>query len=469
MSEARTIDLGTAIEAQSGGGFPRLILILCCAAMMIEGYDVQVLAYAAPAIIHDWNIERAYFGPVFGAALFGYMLGATLLTSVSDQIGRKKVIVLGNIFFGLLTVASAFAPNINILLALRFLAGLGLGCSIPSAIALAVEYAPEQHRSFRVSILFVGYTLGAALGGMITAALIVNFGWRSAFLFGGFASLTLAVVLFFILPESARFLAVMGGRDREIAAIMRRLLPHSGIDASTRFTLAEHKVEPGMPVKHLFTEGRAAVTSILWAAFITSLMGHHFLTSWLPTVLNANGVPLAHAVVAGSLIQGGGALGSLIVGRLLDRVGMISIVMAFIISIPFVVLIGAVAMPEYLLMTTVFISGMCLLGGQIGLNALASTIYPTFVRSSGAGWALGIGRIGSILGPVIGGLLIGMKLSMPWLFVCAAIPGACCAVAVLALQAVAARKSARAPESERRAGKLSRPAVRSGSAEVARS
>ena len=241
MSEARMVDLGKAIEAQSGGGFSRLILFLCCAAMVIEGYDVQVLAYAAPAIIRDWNIERAYFGPVFGAALFGYMLGATLLTSVSDQIGRKKVIVLGNIFFGLLTVASAFAPNINVLLALRFLAGLGLGCSIPSAIALAVEYAPEQHRSFRVSILFIGYTLGAALGGMLTAALIVNFGWRSTFLFGGFASLTLAVVLFFILPESARFLAVIGGRDREIAAIMQRLLPHSGIDASTCFTLAEHK------------------------------------------------------------------------------------------------------------------------------------------------------------------------------------------------------------------------------------
>ena len=452
MSEARMVDLGKAIEAQSGGGFSRLILFLCCAAMVIEGYDVQVLAYAAPAIIRDWNIERAYFGPVFGAALFGYMLGATLLTSVSDQIGRKKVIVLGNIFFGLLTVA-----------------GLGLGCSIPSAIALAVEYAPEQHRSFRVSILFIGYTLGAALGGMLTAALIVNFGWRSTFLFGGFASLTLAVVLFFILPESARFLAVIGGRDREIAAIMQRLLPHSGIDASTCFTLAEHKVEPGMPVKHLFTEGRAAITSLLWAAFITSLMGHHFLTSWLPTVLNANGVPLAHAVVAGSLIQGGGALGSLIVGRLLDRVGMISIVTAFIISIPFVALIGAVAMPEYLLMTTVFISGMCLLGGQIGLNALAGTIYPTFVRSSGAGWALGIGRIGSILGPVIGGVLIGMNLSTPWLFVCAAIPGACCAVAVLALQAAVTRKSARDAEPEQRAGKLSRPAFRSDNAEVARS
>jgi MFS transporter, AAHS family, 4-hydroxybenzoate transporter len=451
VNQARSVDLGAAIESLSGGWFSQLVLTLCCAAMAIEGYDVQVLAYAAPAIIRDWKIEDAYFGPVFGAALFGYMLGATLLSGVSDKIGRKKVIVLGNIFFGMLTVASAFAPSISVLLALRFLAGLGLGCSIPSTIALAVEYAPEQHRSFRVSVLFVGYTLGAAVGGMLTAALIGTFGWQSAFFVGGFASLALAVALFFLLPESARFLAVVGGRDLEIAAIVRKLRPDLGVDASTGFKVGEHKVEPGMPVKHLFTDQRALITSLLWIAFITSLTGHHFLTSWLPTVLNRDGVPLAHAVVAGSLIQGGGALGSLIVGRLLDRLGMIAIVTAFIMSIPFVLLIGAFAMPEYLLMSVVFISGMCLLGGQIGLNALAGTIYPTFVRSTGAGWALGIGRIGSILGPIIGGVLIGMKLSMAALFICASIPAACCAVAVLALRSVMLAQIS--------AGELPRPAV----------
>src|SRR6516225_251699 len=246
-----------AIETQSGGSFSRLILVLCCAAMVIEGYDVQVLAYAAPAIIHDWHIEQAYFGPVFGAALFGYLLGATLLSGVSDKIGRKKVIVLGNILFGLLTVASAFARNIEVLLALRFLAGLGLGASLPSSIAIAVEYAPELHRSFRVSILFIGYTLGGALGGILTAPLIVNFGWQSAFLADGFASLTLAVLLFFMLPESARFLAVVGGKERELASIMRKLRPDLSVDASSRFTVAEHTAEPGMPVKHLFTNGRA--------------------------------------------------------------------------------------------------------------------------------------------------------------------------------------------------------------------
>jgi AAHS family 4-hydroxybenzoate transporter-like MFS transporter len=412
-----------------------------------------------PAIIRDWQVEQALFGPVFGAALFGYLLGATLLSGVSDKVGRKKVIVLGNVFFGLLTVASAFAPNIEILLALRFLAGLGLGCSIPSSMALAVEYAPAQHRSFRVSILFIGYTLGGAIGGILTAPLIVNFGWQSAFLLDGLASLLLALLLLFMLPESARFLAVVGGRDREIAAILRKLLPGFEPATSARFVVAEH-MQPGLPVKHLFTEGRAVITTLLWIAFITSLMGHYFLTSWLPTVLNSNGVPLAHAVIAGSLIQGGGALGSLVVGRQLDRTGIIAIVVAFIASIPFVVLIGAVGMPEYLLMLVVFVSGACLLGGQIGLNALAGTIYPTFVRSSGAGWALGIGRIGSILGPVIGGVLIGMKLSMPALFVCAAIPGACCAVTLLALRSVPWARAAEQPrEPHPRPGESHGPAV----------
>ncbi len=212
--------------------------------------------------------------------------------------------------------------------------------------------------------------------------------------------------------------------------------PDLALTAASRFTVAEHRTEPGIPVRHLFTEGRAGVTALLWTAFVTSLMGHFFLTSWLPTVLDSSGVPLAHAVVAGSLIQGGGAAGSLIVGRLMDRIGMSAIVGAYVLSIPFVVLIGSAGLPEYALMLVVFMAGLCLLGGQIGLNALAGTIYPTFVRSSGAGWALGVGRIGSILGPVIGGLLIAAKLSLSTLFVCAAIPAAFCAVAVLILSRV---------------------------------
>lgn len=430
------IDVRAAIDGQRGGFYPTFVVVACSAAMMVEGYDAQVVGYAAPAIIRAWHIDRSLFSPVFAAALSGYLIGATLLSGLSDRFGRKRVIAFGNIFFGALTLVSALASTIPILVALRLVAGLGLGCSIPAAIALGVEYAPEHRRAFRVSLLFVGYTIGAGFGGLLTAALMAYWGWQSAFLFGGVLSITLGLTLLAVLPESPRFLALRGGRDGEIAAILHRFRPDLPISPRTRFAVAEEKAEPGLPVKHLFTHGRGLITVLLWAAFIFSLAGHHFLTSWLPTVLDASGIPLTHAVVAGSLIQVGGAAGSLVVGRLVDRFGMMAIAGAFVLSVPIVATIGLSGMPEPLLMSVVAIAGLCLLGGQVGLNGVAGTIYPTFMRASGAGWALGVGRIGSILGPVVGGLLIGAQISTPALFLYVAVPGALSAAAVLMLHAV---------------------------------
>lgn len=431
---AGTVDIKQAIESQVGSQYATLILVACAATMMVEGYDAQVVAYAAPAIIRTWHIERSALAPVFGAALFGYMLGATVLSGLSDRFGRKRVIAAGNLCFGLLTIASAYATTITELLSLRFVAGLGLGCSIPAAIALAVEYAPEGRRAFRVSLLFVGYTVGAAAGGFLAAALMARFGWQSAFLLGGGLSLAVGVASVAVLPESARFLAARGARPREIAAIMRRLRPDLAITETTRFIVVEDKADPGLPVWQLFANGRAWLTVLLWAAFVTSLGCHYFLTSWLPTVLDASGIPLTHAVAAGALIQAGGAVGSLGVGRLVDRVGVLAIAGAFIAAAPLLVLIGAAPASEALLMVIVFLTGMCLLGGQIGLNALASTIYPTAIRSSGAGWALGIGRFGSIMGPLIGGWLIGAGLSSTALFACAAVPALLSALFIVAVR-----------------------------------
>ena len=448
MSAIGTIDIRQAIEAQAGSRYATIILVACAATMIVEGYDAQVVAYAAPAMIRAWHIDRAAFGPVFGAALFGYMLGATVLSGLSDRFGRKRVIAAGNLCFGALTIASAFATTIPELLSLRFVAGLGLGCSIPAAIALAVEYSPEGRRAFRVSLLFVGYTIGAAAGGLLAAALMSQFGWQSAFLLGGALSLAVGAASLAVLPESARFLAARGTDARRIAAILRRLRPDLAVTDTTRFVLVEDKPEPGLPVAQLFANGRAWLTVLLWVAFVSSLGSHYFLTSWLPTVLDASGIPLTHAVAAGALIQAGGAFGSLGVGRLMDRLGVIAVVGSFLLAVPLIVLIGAAPVSEPVLMAIVFLAGLFLLGGQVGLNALASTIYPTAIRSSGAGWALGVGRLGSILGPLIGGVLIGAGLSSTALFACAAVPALLSAAALLALRQ---RLPSRAPAPAQRA------------------
>ncbi len=433
MERSEEIDLGALIEAQPRSAFSVAVLVWSCMLMLVEGYDMQVMAYAAPAIIVDWHIsDRAVLGPVFGAGLFGYMLGATILSHLADRFGRKRIILAGFWLFGAFTLAAAFAPSLGWLLVLRFVAGLGLGGSIPTAIALNAEYAPASRHATRIALMFLGYTVGAAGGGVLVAALLPRFGWPVAFLIGGAAPLVMSIVLSRTLPESPRFLALGDPSSPRLAAIAAKLRPDLVLPDRPRFVLGEAQAA-GLPLAHLFREGRAPLTLLLWAAFITSFLGHHFLTSWLPTVLASDGLPLGEAVLAAALFQGGGAFGSVFVGRLVDRRGIAAVAAIFAVAAPLVALIGVPGLNEAMLMTAVFVAGLFVLGGQFGLNALAGTCYPTFMRSTGAGWALGIGRIGSILGPVIGGMLIAFGLPTWLLLICAAVPFVGCAGATLCL------------------------------------
>jgi len=433
MPGERDIDVGAVIENQRRGGLSAAILFWSCALMFVEGYDNQVTNYAAPAIIKAWGIERAAFGPVFVAGLFGYMLGALGLSDLADRFGRKTIILAGFWLFGLLTLGAAFAETREQLIALRFLAGIGLGGSIPSAIALSAEYTPASQRATRIGLMFVGYTVGAALGGALVAPLMREFGWPIAFAIGGLLPLALSPALMAALPESARFLALKPGRDARLAAILTRLKPDLAIPRGARFVLNEAP-RAALPVAQLFREGRALVTALLWFAFVTSFLGHHFLTSWLPTVLAGDGLPIEHAVYASSLFQAGGALGSVAIGRLVDRRGIVAIAIAFGLAAPVVALIGVPGLPEAALMGVVTLAGLFVLGGQVGLNALSGTVYPTAIRSTGAGWAFGVGRVGSVLGPLIGTVLIGFGLPTWLLLICAAIPLAGCAGAAAGLR-----------------------------------
>lgn len=430
---AGPIDLVALIEDKCANRFRVSLVIMTCAIMLLEGYDIQVLAYAAPSIIKAWNVNRAYFGPVFGFSLFGYMLGATLLSNLADRLGRKKIILSGILVFGVFNLASAFAHTLTVLLILRFLAGIGLGASIPSTIALAVEYFPARARATVIGVMFVGYTVGAMIGGFIAARLIPQYGWPSVFYIGGLLPLALAAFLLFLLPESVRFLALTGKHTKKIAAILTRLRPDLTIGRDTQFVVREEK-QRGIPVQHLFTEGRARMTLLLWFAYITSLLGHYFLTSWLPTLLVGAGVPLSHAVITAGLLQGGGGLGGLLLCWLLDKRGISVIAIAFALAAPLIILIGPFArISDFLLMALIFVTGGCLLGGQIGLNAVSGTFYPTYIRSTGSGWALGVGRVGSILGPVLGGVLISLSIPISTLFAFAAIPMLCCGSATYLL------------------------------------
>jgi AAHS family 4-hydroxybenzoate transporter-like MFS transporter len=454
---SQTIDVASVIENRKINTFQIVVIAWACAIMFIEGYDMQVVPFAAPAMIKAWHVNKAYFGPVFGFGLFGYMLGATLLSNLGDKFGRKKLIVSGGLLFGAFTLASAFSATLRELLVLRFIAGIGLGASIPSAIALAAEYAPSRARATTISILFIGYNLGSTAGGLLAAKFIPMFGWPVVFYIGGIFPILLSLCLIFALPESVRFLALQEGKRERVVAILRRLVPERSFDADAQFILREEH-RSGVPVKNFFTEGRAFMTAMLWLAFISSLLGHTFLTSWLPTVLSGEGMSLSHAVVSGALLQFGGAFGAVLIGWLVDKRGITTIAVAFALAVPLIIFIGSAHITDAVLMVAVFFIGIGMLGGQVGLNAMSGTIYPTYIRSSGAGWAFGVGRVGSILGPVIGGVLIGWGQPPSLLFIYAAIPFLCCAAATYLLGRVPeARRAqqARPAEESRVASELS--------------
>ncbi len=441
MATQRSIDVGALIERKTFSPLQVSVVALLCLLMSLEGYDMQALAFAAPAIMKEWGTDRAAFGWVLSASLFGYLIGALVLTQFSDTIGRKKLLIAGTLVFSLLTLATAFASSPMEIWGLRFFAGMGLGGTIPTCIALVAEYVPARKRGLIIGLLFAGYTLGSALGGFLAAWMVPTFGWHTVFLVGGLAPLPIIACIALFLPESIRFLIVSNAPHARISAIVRRLGHDTPLTGDEHFIVQE-ETKQKVPVVGLFSNGRSAMTALLWFAFIASFMGHHFLTTWLPTLMTDAGLSIAWATSVGAVFQLGGTVGSLVVGMMLDRWGIRTVAATFIFAGLFVAPLGLLTGAGPALLLLAFIAGLCVLGGQNGLNALSGSLYPTSMRASGAGWALGVGRIGAAAGPIIGGHLMNAGVSHASLFVLASIPLVICACALLALVGTTRRAQA---------------------------
>jgi AAHS family 4-hydroxybenzoate transporter-like MFS transporter len=430
MAQERTLDVAELIEGRKLGSAQIGVALLLCTLMALEGYDMQTLSLAAPAILADWGVSRAEFGWVLGAHLTGYMVGALVLTFLGDRLGRRNIIIAGAVVFSLLTFATGFATSQIEVYALRFLAGISLGGAIPTGIALAAEYMPHKVRATTIGFMFVAYNLGSMMGGFTAAWTIETLGWSYVFVIGGLAAIPLVPVLALWLPESIRFLVVRGSDHHRIAAIARNLRPEDDFSAVSRFTISEEtKINT---FTSLIADGRALVTILLWAAMILSFTGHYVITGWLPTLLSDDGFTLSESAWAMGIFQLGGAIGSFVVAIALDRMGINVVAWTFILSVPVSIALGMDS-PYGLLLANTLIGGIGVLGGQIGLNALCGTIYPTYMRAMGAGWALGLGRIGAISGPAIGGYLMTIGFGRPALLSLAAVFFFLCGLSLFAL------------------------------------
>jgi len=419
METTTKINVSDIIENSRLGAFQVGIGILCGACLMIDGFDVQSMGYAAPALIKDWNIPSAALGPVFSAGLFGILLGSLIFSTAADKIGRRPMLIIATLFFSAMTFLTARANSIPELLAIRFIAGAGLGGIMPNALALTGEYMPTRTRVAAMMHVGNGFNFGAALGGFIAAWLIPNFGWRSVFYFGGGVPLVIAVVMIFLLPESLQFM-VLQGRDRSrITKWLKRVAPGAACEDRAEYVVREEK-RAGVPVIHLFSEGRGIVTVLLWGVYFLNLLNLFLLSSWLPTLVSSAGYSTSTAVLAGTMLQAGGALAGLTLAPFIGRIGLIrSLTVGFSMSAVCIALIGQPGISLSVLFAVIFVAGCGILGGQVALNTLAGVYYPTYLRSTGVGWCLGIGRIGAIVGPLFAGELIRRHWANQQLFLAA--------------------------------------------------
>jgi AAHS family 4-hydroxybenzoate transporter-like MFS transporter len=282
----------------------------------------------------------------------------------------------------------------------------------------------------------VGFTAGAAVGGFISAWLIPNFGWRSVFYFGGTVPLVIAVMMIFWLPESLQFMVVRAKNLDQVGRWLKRIDPTVPVGPGTRYVVHEGS-KSGVPFRHLLTEGRTPVTLLLWLINFMNLLNLYFLAGWLPTVIRQEGYSTSAAVLVTTALQVGGTIGTFGFAWLIARYGFARMLtLSFVIACLSIAAIGSqsILAAAPLLTVVVFIAGWCVVGGQPGLNALAATYYPTYMRSTGVGWALGVGRIGAIVGPVLGGQLIALQWPSERLFFAASLAALISAVAMFSMR-----------------------------------
>ncbi|WP_438012788.1 MFS transporter [Psychrobacter raelei] len=416
----KSIVLKDFIDSRALGNRQKSIIALCMALMILDGYDIQAMAYAAPLIISDWQIDKTMLGVVFSSSLVGLFFGSLLISNLSDRFGRRIILLISTLLFSIFMLVTPMAHNLEQLAILRFVTGIFLGGIMPNAMAYCAEIVPSKYRVFTMIMISSGFTIGAMLGGFV-ATWLKAYGWQAIFYFGGIVPLILFVVMFMALPESLQFLASKPNNESKIKSILQRFYPSATISNETTIILPKNETVKASPIE-LFKENRSFFTITIWIASMMNLMSLYFLSSWLPTLGMEAGLTTTQALMIGSTLQFGGTVGSLLMGTRINKLGFYKVLIPiFIVAALSVAMIGFSAGSIVVLFIVVFIAGFTVVGGQPTLNALSAERYPTLLRTTGVGWSLGIGRIGSMIGPVIGGLL-SKSLTLSTLFLFAAVP-----------------------------------------------
>jgi MFS transporter, AAHS family, 4-hydroxybenzoate transporter len=427
------IDVERLVDEQRLGVFNLNLLVWSFLAMLADGYEISAMAFAGPELVRSWGLDPGALGPVLSASLIGIFVGAPLLGYVGDRHGRKTAIVVGCLVFGLSTLAMAAATDLQQMFVLRLIAGVGIGGLMPNTVSLTSELSPKRHRATLIVLMFTGITVGGSAPSLVAAWLVPGLGWPVLFLIGGLVPIVIALGLAFALPESIKFLARVPHRHGEVLQMARRLRPELRFADDTVFRSRETTAGNGSGLPQIFAGGLRWITLLLWFCFATTLMANYFLNSWMPILFEQAGLAAEQAAFATGLYHIGGTAGGLLISVLLDRYGFAAIAVFLFVAGPAVAAIGLHPWAFPGLATFALAAGVCVLGAQFGNNAAGGMLYPTAFRAKGLGWAFSAGRLGSVLGPVFGGMLIARHWSVSGLFAVAALPVAAGAIAAAML------------------------------------
>ncbi|HEY2836653.1 MAG TPA: MFS transporter [Rhizomicrobium sp.] len=377
------------------------VALLCAAILVLEGFDLGAMAFTLPAISETWHLKPAAFTAALTAASVGLFMGSLICGWLGDRLGRKPVLLGCVVLFGAMSLATASANSITTLTILRFLTGLGIGGGVPTTIALLSDLAPRERQGGLVMAMTCGVPAGNVLGGILASRLVGPFGWPAVFVVGGLIPLVLLPLLLWLLPESLRRTA---------------------------------EAKTGNSIARLFTPEFARITLLLWLINFLSLLTIYFINSWLPSLLRSLGIPTTQAILAATMFQLGGIVGGLGSAPLVNRFGTERIVAAMLaMGGVWLLLIGLTTVPTGWLAFFIFGTGLGISAAQLGVNALSGAAYPLSIRNTGTGWALGVGRLGNIGGPLFGGLLLALGWAPKSMLLLIALPAFLLSLILLAL------------------------------------
>jgi AAHS family 4-hydroxybenzoate transporter-like MFS transporter len=416
--EQPTIDVGQLIENQPPGRMLVRLVFVCWLVTFFDGFDTNAIAFAAPYLAKAYSYDKSALAWVFSAGGVGTLFGGLVFGPLGDHIGRRRAVIAATLTFGVLTLLLAASTQYWELLAARALNGVALGGALPLIWALGVEYVPTRYRATAVTLIMLGYGIGVAAAGPISVALLPRFGWQAIFVFGGLASLLAGLLLWVFLPESLRFLAVRGSDPARLTRVVHWVDPQRIIPPQARFVLAtSHPTErqSWWPLRLFSGQGRW-ITPLLWLSYVASSMVAYFFTTWGPTVFEDLGLKRSTAALVVSLNSLAGAIGALSLMRFTDRMGVISVAFMPAVIVPAFLLIGLVPTSP---LTAVILMGLLYVfigGSHYGIQSIAGTFYPTPQRALGTGWMSGIGKLGSILAPLLGGFLLSSGMPVQRIF-----------------------------------------------------